>query len=66
MVKTDSISILVGGEAGAGISAAGFLLAKAFLRGGLHVFGTIDYPSLIRGGHNFYLLRAAMNPVYSQ
>jgi 2-oxoglutarate ferredoxin oxidoreductase subunit alpha len=58
--------VLVGGEAGAGISAAGSLLGRAFLRGGLHVFGTIDYPSLIRGGHNFYLLRAAAQPVYAQ
>ena len=64
--QTNEISILVGGQAGAGISAAGLLLGKTFLRGGLHVFGTIDYPSLIRGGHNFYLLRAATHPVFSQ
>jgi 2-oxoglutarate ferredoxin oxidoreductase subunit alpha len=62
----DEISILVGGEAGAGISAAGFSLGKVFMRGGLHVFGTIDYPSLIRGGHNFYIVRAGTVPVFSQ
>ncbi len=66
MTQSDEISILIGGEAGTGISAAGFMLAKAFLRGGLQVFGTIDYPSLIRGGHNFYMIRAATTPVYSQ
>ncbi len=66
MGQTDDISILIGGEAGAGISAAGFSLGKVFMRGGLHVFGTIDYPSLIRGGHNFYVIRAATIPVYSQ
>ncbi len=66
MLRTNEISILVGGKAGAGISAAGLLLGKTFQRGGLHIFGTIDYPSLIRGGHNFYLLRAATRPVYSQ
>ncbi len=60
------ISILVGGEAGAGISAAGFSLGKVFMRGGLHVFGAVDYPSLIRGGHNFYMVRAGTGPVYSQ
>jgi len=64
-VQQDEISLLVGGEAGQGINAAGFLLAKSFFRGGLHVFGSIDYPSLIRGGHNFYTLRAAGYPVYS-
>jgi 2-oxoglutarate ferredoxin oxidoreductase subunit alpha len=66
LTETNEISILIGGEAGTGISAAGFMLGKAFLRGGLHVFGTIDYPSLIRGGHNFYMIRAAKTPVYSQ
>ncbi len=66
MTRTNEVSLLIGGKAGAGISAAGLLLGKTFLRGGLHVFGTIDYPSLIRGGHNFYLLRAATRPVTSQ
>lgn len=66
MTRTNEISLLIGGKAGAGISAAGLLLGKTFLRGGLHVFGTIDYPSLIRGGHNFYLLRAATRPVFTQ
>ncbi len=64
-MQQDEISLLVGGEAGQGINAAGFLLAKSFFRGGLDVFGSIDYPSLIRGGHNFYTLRAAVHPVYS-
>ena len=64
-MQQEEISLLVGGEAGQGINAAGFLLAKSFFRGGLHVFGSIDYPSLIRGGHNFYTLRAASHPVYS-
>ncbi len=66
MDPSDALSILIGGEAGAGISAAGYSLGKVFMRGGLHVFGTIDYPSLIRGGHNFYMLRVAKLPVYSQ
>ena len=65
MAQIDAISILVGGEAGQGISAAGFLLGKSFLRGGWYAFGDIDYQSLIRGGHNFYTLRAAKYPVYS-
>ena len=36
------------------------------LRHGFYVFGTIDYPSLIRGGHNFYSLRVSSEPVFSQ
>jgi 2-oxoglutarate ferredoxin oxidoreductase subunit alpha len=66
MGSTSDVSVLIGGEAGAGISAAGVSLSKVFMRGGLHVFGTVDYPSLIRGGHNFYMIRASKDPVYTQ
>ena len=63
---TNKLSLLVGGEAGAGISRSGQLFAKSCLRGGLNVFGTIDYQSLIRGGHNFYTVRAETKQVYCQ
>ena len=63
---TNKISVMIGGEAGAGITRSGFLFAKACLRGGLHVFGTNDYQSLIRGGHNFYIARADAEEIYSQ
>jgi 2-oxoglutarate ferredoxin oxidoreductase subunit alpha len=62
----NKLSLLVGGEAGAGITRSGFLFAKTCLRGGLHVFGANDYQSLIRGGHNFYIVRADIDKVYSQ
>jgi len=58
--------LLVGGEAGAGITRSGFLFAKTCLRGGLYVFGANDYQSLIRGGHNFYTVRADEEQVHSQ
>lgn len=62
----NKISIRIGGEAGAGIARSGFLFAKTCMRGGLHVFGTNDYQSLIRGGHNFYTVRADAEEIYSQ
>jgi len=62
----NKISLLVGGEAGAGISRSGLLFAKSCLRGGLCVFGANDYQSLIRGGHNFYTVRACEEEIYSQ
>ncbi|UCE28877.1 MAG: 2-oxoacid:acceptor oxidoreductase subunit alpha [Candidatus Bathyarchaeota archaeon] len=62
----NKISVMIGGEAGAGITRSGFLFAKVCLRGGLHVFGTSDYQSLIRGGHNFYVVRADAEEIYSQ
>jgi 2-oxoglutarate ferredoxin oxidoreductase subunit alpha len=65
-VITNKISLLVGGEAGAGITRSGFLFAKTCLRGGLYIFGANDYQSLIRGGHNFYIVRADTEEIYSQ
>ena len=65
-MKTNRLSLIIGGEAGAGITRSGFLFAKACLRGGLNVFGINDYQSLIRGGHNFYIVRVDSEEVYSQ
>ncbi|PVX25393.1 MAG: 2-oxoacid:acceptor oxidoreductase subunit alpha [Candidatus Bathyarchaeum sp.] len=62
----NKLSLLVGGEAGAGITRSGFLFAKTCLRGGLYVFGANDYQSLIRGGHNFYTVTVCDEQVYSQ
>jgi 2-oxoglutarate ferredoxin oxidoreductase subunit alpha len=50
-------NIMVGGEAGQGVQSAGFLLAKAFARGGYSIFADQDYESRIRGGHNFFRVR---------
>lgn len=58
-------SCMIGGEAGFGIMASGLTLSKTLARGGLHVFDTVEYPSLIRGGHNTYLVRAANREVHS-
>ena len=62
----NSLSILVGGEAGQGITRSGSLLGRAIMRGGFHVFGVNDYPSIIRGGHNLYFLRASDEEISSQ
>ena len=51
-------SVLVGGQAGDGIRQAGSLVARLFARLGYHIYFWDDYPSLIRGGHNFSLIRA--------
>lgn len=51
------INFMVGGEAGQGVQSVGFILAKAFARGGYHVFADQDYESRVRGGHNFLRVR---------
>jgi 2-oxoglutarate ferredoxin oxidoreductase subunit alpha len=56
---TAGINFMVGGEAGQGVQTVGFVLAKTMARAGLHVFADQDYESRVRGGHNFYRIRAA-------
>ncbi len=58
-MNVSDISVLIGGEAGDGINQAGVLIARLFSHAGLFVSMYYDYPSLIRGGHNFSVIRAA-------
>lgn len=62
-VTVGDISILIGGEAGDGIKAGGRNIARLLSRWGYHVFVYDDYQSLIRGGHNFNVIRAAEEKV---
>ncbi len=52
-------SILIGGQAGQGSRKAGLIIAKIFSQMGYSVFVHEDYPSLIKGGHNFSQIRAS-------
>jgi 2-oxoglutarate ferredoxin oxidoreductase subunit alpha len=61
--KMTEYSVLIGGKAGDGINQAGQLIASFFNDLGYHVYQYIDYPSLIRGGHNFCIIRASEKPV---
>ncbi len=55
----EDFQVLIGGAAGQGSKAAGQLIAKALNKYGYKIFIHEDYPSLIRGGHNFSVIRAA-------
>jgi len=57
------VNFMVGGEAGQGVQSVGFILAKAFARGGYHVFADQDYESRVRGGHNFFRVRVSDSEV---
>ena len=61
----DTVTIGIGGEAGQGVGRSGMLLGKSLMRAGFHAFGNIDYPSLIRGGHNYYTIRTSQRKVTS-
>lgn len=59
------ISVLIGGQAGDGIKQAGNSIARLFNRLGYYAFVYEDYPSLIRGGHNFAVIRASSKKIIS-
>ncbi|OGK17996.1 hypothetical protein A3G67_04560 [Candidatus Roizmanbacteria bacterium RIFCSPLOWO2_12_FULL_40_12] len=44
----------IGGEAGYGIMTTGLTFSRIATRLGYHIFDYIEYPSLIRGGHNAF------------
>ena len=64
MAKFD-LAIGIGGAAGQGIATPGDILARIFVRRGLHLNAYNAYQSIIRGGHIFLTLRASDRPVLS-
>ena len=50
------LNILIGGKAGQGINKISEIVAKVLNDYGYFTFNYRDYPSLIRGGHNFNIL----------
>jgi 2-oxoglutarate ferredoxin oxidoreductase subunit alpha len=54
---------MVGGEAGQGVQSVGAILAASLAQRGFNVFADQDYESRIRGGHNFFRIRAKTDEV---
>jgi len=50
------LNILIGGKAGQGINKTSEIISQVLIKYGYFVFNYRDYPSLIRGGHNFNIL----------
>ena len=55
----------IGGEAGQGIATPGDILARIFVRRGLHLTTYNAYQSIIRGGHIFLTVRVSDEKIYS-
>lgn len=55
----NEVSVLIGGKAGDGINSAGALAAQLLNHSGYRICLYFDYPSLIRGGHNFAVIRGS-------
>lgn len=52
-------SILIGGRSGDGIDSSAPIIAKIFNQYGYYIHIYRDYPSLIRGGHTFSIVRVS-------
>ena len=55
----------IGGEAGQGIATPGDILARIFVRRGLHLYTYNAYQSIIRGGHIFLTVRVSDQELHS-
>jgi 2-oxoglutarate ferredoxin oxidoreductase subunit alpha len=50
------LNILIGGKAGQGINKVSSIISDTLTKLGYYTFNYRDYPSLIKGGHNFNVL----------
>lgn len=64
MIKKD-LTIKISGEAGQGMQTIGAGLSRMFKMIGCHIFANQDYMSRVRGGNNFFQLRAADKPIHT-
>lgn len=55
-------SVKLAGPAGSGIMSAGEILFRALVTAGYYAQGYPEYPSLIKGGHNIYLITLSQKP----
>ncbi len=53
------LALSIGGAAGQGIATPGNILARMFVRRGLHIYAYNAYQSIIRGGHIFLTIRVS-------
>lgn len=61
--EISNLSILLGGKAGSGIERASTILGRLLNRLGYRTYIYRDYPSIIRGGHTFSIIRAAKDRI---
>ena len=58
-------AMAIGGAAGQGIATPGDIMARIFIRRGLHLSTYSAFQSIIRGGHILLTLRASDRPIWS-
>ena len=63
--RGSDFALAIGGAAGQGIATPGNILARIFIRRGLHLYAYNAYQSIIRGGHIFLTMRVSDQEVYT-
>jgi 2-oxoglutarate ferredoxin oxidoreductase subunit alpha len=58
-MSMNDYSVLIGGRAGFGIDKSGTVIAKVLNQLGRRIYIYRDYPSVIRGGHTFSIIRSS-------
>lgn len=66
MSKSKVSSIKIGGQAGQGVKTSGLYFSKIASRSGYNIYNYIEYPSLIKGGHNVIQTTFSEDEVFSQ
>ncbi|MFA6358408.1 MAG: 2-oxoacid:acceptor oxidoreductase subunit alpha [Candidatus Omnitrophota bacterium] len=59
----DDFSVLIGGKAGFGIDKSGIIIGRILNQLGRRIYIYRDYPSLIRGGHTFSIIRSSQERI---
>lgn len=63
MKNTKVFKVVIAGQAGQGIKSAGLTLSKLATRSGFNIYNYIEYPSIIRGGHNVMQINISKSPI---
>ena len=63
--QNNILTIMSGGAAGDGVRAMGTNFTKFVIKNGFKAFSSVDYPSLIRGGHNFSRMSFSNEKVFN-
>ncbi len=64
-MTSDSINVVISGEAGQGLATIGQVFTKALVKAGYYIVVTQSYQSRIRGGCNAYSVRISPRPIES-
>jgi len=66
LMKRDDFSWMIGGAQGSGVDTPATIFAKAAATAGLHVYGSREYYSNIKGEHSYFQVRVGTRSFRSQ